>query len=66
MLGTLNIHNIDSTSDLNIGENATLINIGSSNNTDMKTINIGGKNDIVNIQGALNSIKTTNTEIMDK
>jgi len=51
---------------LNIGENSTSVNIGSSNNVDAKTINIGGKNDIVNILGNLNSIQTTNTEIKDK
>jgi hypothetical protein len=39
-----------------IGENASMIFIGSANNQDNKTINIGGVGDIVNIQGTVNNI----------
>ena len=64
--GTLNVSNIDSATDLFIGENASSIVIGSLTNTDSKVIVIGGPNDTVNINGSLNNIETTNLEITDK
>jgi len=69
------INNI-SNNTLNIGaNNAQIINIGSSSvnnlinigvNNNFTTINIGDINDIINISGELNVVKTTNTEIQDK
>ena len=56
MTGTLNINNIDTDGNLNIGQNATIINIGNGKTNDSKIINIGYANDTVNILGTLNSI----------
>ena len=57
VLGKFKCDNIDSiNSTLKIGENASNIYLGSSDNTDVKNIFIGGVNDVVNIQGSLNSI----------
>ena len=66
MSGTLTINTIDTTGNLNVGQNATSINIGHGNSNDTKTINIGSANDIVNILGKTNYIETTNTQIQNK
>jgi len=69
MVGTLKVNAIDvinPNDNLLIGESANIIFIGSSNNNDNKTINIGGLNDNVNILGTTNYIKTTNLEIENK
>ena len=47
MTGTLNINEIDTTGNLSIGQNATVINIGNGKTGDSKIINIGYANDIV-------------------
>jgi hypothetical protein len=64
--GTLNVGIIDYNGDIKIGQSCNNIYIGSSNNIDQKNINIGGPNDIVNIIGNLNSIQTTNLQILNK
>ena len=64
--GVLNVNEIDCNDVLKIGENATTIFLGSTQNNDSKVINLGGPNDTVNIIGSLNSVKTTNTQISNK
>ena len=66
MTGTLLINTIDTTGNLDIGQNASVINIGNGKTGDSKIINIGYANDTVNILGTLNSIQTTNTQISNK
>jgi hypothetical protein len=66
MTGTLTINNIDTTGILNIGQNASSINIGSGSNNDFKTINIGSPNDTINILGNTYYVQTTNNQIKNK
>ena len=67
VMGILTVNNIDNSGNtLSIGQNSSLINIGSGSHTDSKVINIGGVNDTINILGVTNSINTTNTNVQDK
>ena len=54
MNGILNVSNIDSSSNLIIGNNSTSITLGSTNNINPKTINIGGSNDTINMKYDVN------------
>jgi len=59
MLGTFKCNTFDvvnNADNMMIGENANLIFLGSANNIDSKTINIGGLNDVINIKGTTNII----------
>ena len=56
MSGTLLINTIDTSGILDIGQNASVINIGNGKTNDSKIINIGYANDTVNILGTFNSI----------
>lgn len=66
MTGTLNITDIEASNNtLNLGVNASTINIGTASTA--STINIGSSpSDVVNIYGNLTTISTTNTDIYDK
>jgi hypothetical protein len=66
MSGALLCNDLDFVGTLNIGKSSTNINIGNELNEDIKVINIGGVNDIVNIKGNLNNINTTNMEVENK
>lgn len=69
MLGKLKCNNLDvinNTDTLFIGENAPLIYLGSANNIDAKTINIGGVNDIINIKGTTNYMQVNNVQVENK
>ena len=65
-LSTLNVGSTNNTSVLNVGtgNSVSAINIGTGSSA--TTINIGGAGDTVNINGTLNSVNTTNTEVADK
>jgi hypothetical protein len=69
MIGKLKVNEIDVLvpgENLLIGENANIIILGSSNNSDSKTINIGGMNDTVNIIGNTNYLKVNNIDVENK
>jgi hypothetical protein len=66
MSGPLFVNDVDYVGILNIGKSSTNINIGAELNEDIKVINIGGNNDIVNIKGTTNFIKTNNLQIENK
>jgi hypothetical protein len=66
LTGTLFVNDLDYNGVLNIGKSSTNINIGSELNEDIKVINIGGANDLVNIKGTLNNIQTTNMQVENK
>jgi len=51
---------------LDIGENALVINIGKSDNTDNKVINIGGIGDTVNILATTKNTNVENVNIQNK
>lgn len=65
-LSVLNVGSLINTSVLNIGtgDSVSAINIGTGASS--TTINIGGIGDTININGTLNSVNTTNTEVVDK
>ena len=59
MNGILNVSNIDSNTNLNIGSNSSSINFGI--NKTNKIINIGGLNDSINLNAKLNNLNINNS-----
>lgn len=63
---TLNLGNNSTSINIGCGNNIQTVNIGSNSSLGVTTINIGGSGDIVNIDGSLNYIYSTNLKVAEK